>query len=482
MRLTTRQLFSIVLLLAIFIISLRPIADPDFWWHLRTGQLIYETGQIPKSDPFSFTAAGKPWIAHEWLSELIIYALYRLGGFGLLTFVFSSLITIAFLLVYLRSPERPFVAGFALLLSALATAPTWGVRPQMISLLLTSLFLYLLDGYQTSRRIGYLLPLPVITLLWVNLHAGFALGLGIIGIYILGEGFEFLVQFLAREKPVSTPQLRQTLWLIGTLAACLLAAIVNPNGLKLYLYPFQTLTSPSMQQFIQEWFSPDFHLSEWQPLAWMILALMGFGLLSRKASSPTWIMLTLVFGYAGLISMRNVPLFAIAAAPVLSEQIGALVQIEPGRPLNGRLLTWLNPLALAIVLLAAGLRFGSVVGGQTETEQTKFPVQAVNWILQNHPAGRLFNSYGWGGYLIWRMYPQYPVYIDGRADLYGDQFIYSYLSLYNAEPGWGDKLAAQNVGIILVEPNAPLANALQLSPDWAVAFRDKSSVLYIRNR
>lgn len=482
MRLSTRQLFAVLLILAIFIISLRPIADPDFWWHLRTGQLIFETRQVPQTDPFSSTVNGKPWIAHEWLSELIIYGLYRLGGFGLLIFIFSAFITTAFLLVYLRSPERPFVAGFALLLGALATAPTWGVRPQMISLLLTSLFLYLLDRYQATHRVGFILPLPVITLLWVNLHAGYALGLGMVGIYILGDGLEFLIRFLAKEKPIPTPQVKGILWLIGILVFCLLAVVVNPNGLKLYIYPFETLTSPSMQQFIQEWFSPDFHQGEWQPLAWMILALIGFGLLSRKTSSPTHIMLTLIFGYAALRSMRNVPFFVLAAVPVLSEQIGALVQIKPDNPPNRRTLPWLNPLLLLLVTLAAGLRFMSVNGQQAKTEQSQFPFQAVNWILLNHPAGRLYNTYGWGGYLIWRLYPQHPVYIDGRADLYGDQFIYSYLSLYNADPGWQEQLAAQKIGIILIEPKSPLANALRVSPDWAVVFEDRSSVIFTSYR
>lgn len=480
MRLSTRQLFAILLILAIFIISMRPIADPDFWWHLRTGQLIFDTHHVPETDPFSSTVTGKPWIAHEWLSELFMYGLYRLGGYGLLIIIFSALITAAFLLVYLRSPERPFVAGFALLLGALATAPTWGVRPQMISLLLTSLFLYLLDGYQTTRRVGFILPLPFITLLWVNLHAGYALGLGIVGIYILGDGLELLSRFLAKEKPLPARLVKASLWLVGILVACLLAVVVNPNGPKMYLYPFETLTSPSMQQFIQEWFSPDFHQGEWQPLAWMILALIGFGLLSRKTSSPTKIMLTLVFGYAALISMRNVPLFAIAAVPVLSEQIGALIQIGPEQPTRRQRLSWLNPLLLVLVILAAGLRFVSVSTEQAKTEQTQFPYQAVNWISQNRPAGRIYNSYNWGGYLIWRLYPQYPVYIDGRADVYGDQFIYNYLRIYDADPGWDDTLLAQKVGIILIEPNSPLANALKLSPDWRLAFQNPGSVIFVK--
>ena len=149
MRLTTRQLFVILLFIGLFLMTLRPVTDPDFWWHLRTGQLIVQSHVIPHTDPYSFTNIGKPWIAQEWLSELYMYGLYRLGSYGLLIFVFSLTITAAFFLSYLCCPEesRPYIAGFTLLLGAIATAPTWGVRPQMISLFFTSLVLYLLSRY-----------------------------------------------------------------------------------------------------------------------------------------------------------------------------------------------------------------------------------------------------------------------------------------------------------------------------------------------
>ncbi len=165
MRFTIRQVFFIVLFLGLFLMTLRPIADPDFWWHLRTGQLIVQTHVIPHTDPFSFTKAGGPWITHEWLSELLMYALYQIGSYGLLIFFFSIIITGTFLLTYFRSPSetRPYVAGFILLLGAVSTAPTWGVRPQMISFLLTSLFLFLLDRYRRDGKLVSLIPLPLIT-------------------------------------------------------------------------------------------------------------------------------------------------------------------------------------------------------------------------------------------------------------------------------------------------------------------------------
>ena len=483
MRVTLRQVFFIVLFIGLFLMTLRPIADPDFWWHLRTGQIIAQTHVIPHTDPFSFTKAGNSWIAHEWLSEVFMYGIFILGGYGLLIFVFSIIITGAFMISYSRSPveARPYVAGFALLLGAVATAPTWGVRPQMLSLLITSLFLFLLDRYVQKKQIRFLVPLPLITLLWVNLHAGYFLGLAIIGIYIIGSLLEIVRFEISKDEEVNPPTLKTTLTFCIILGGCVLATLANPNGIHIILYPFQTLTSQSMQQLIQEWFSPDFHQLEWQPLAWLILALIGAGMIGKKSIPLTKIILTMVFGYAALRSMRNVPLFAIVVIPILAEQVASLVRIRYETPTPSRLLRWMIPILLICVLLLTGVRFVQVIQGQAKTETDSFPRNAVNWISENKPQGRLFNTYSWGGYLIWRLYPEYPVYIDGRADVYGDKFLFDYISIYRSEPGWEDKLVYDNIRIILIEPDAPLANTLRESSSWRIAYEDRVSVIFLKN-
>jgi hypothetical protein len=481
MKLTIRQVFFIILMLCLFLMTLRPIADPDFWWHLRTGQLIAQTHIIPHTDPFSYTKVGQPWITHEWLTELMLYGLFSLGSYGLLIFTFSLIITTAFLLTYLRCPAgtRPYVAGFVLLLGAIATAPTWGVRPQMVSLLLASLFLLLLDNYRQDGKLKFLLPLPFIMLIWVNLHAGYFLGLALVGIYIAGKFIDMLKALFSKQERVKpVPNFKSILSLCITFGACILATLANPNGINIIIYPFQTLTSPSMQKLIQEWFSPDFHQLIWQPLAWLILALIGVGMVSKITISPTNVLLTIIFGYAGLISMRNIPFFALTAIPVLAEQVGSLVQIRPAVRAPGSLFRSVIPILLACVLLITSLRFSQIVQQQTKTEAESYPKTAVDWLLKNKPVGNLYNSYNWGGYLIWRMYPQVRVYIDGRADVYGDSFIFDYLSIYDAESAWQDKLNNQAVQTVLIEPDSPLANVLGQSPAWHIAYTDKYSTIF----
>jgi hypothetical protein len=483
MKFTIRQVFFFVMVLGLFLMTLRPVTDPDFWWHLRTGQYIVQTQSIPRTDPFSYTKADAPWITHEWLSELLIYGIFRLGGYGLLIFIFSIIITTAFLLAYLCSPveTRPYVAGFVLLLGAISTAPTWGVRPQMISLFLTSLFLFLLTRYRQNNKLKYIVPIPFFTLVWVNLHAGYFLGLVLIGIFIIGGLAELLItEYHKLEYNVPPPTLKSIVVLCCILGACILATLANPNGVRIIIYPFQTLTSPSMQQFIQEWFSPDFHQAIWQPLAWLFLALIGFGMLSNKALSPTNILLTLIFGYAALRSMRNIPLFAIAAIPVLSEQVGSLMKIRSEDRTPSRLIRLVVPILVLGILLVTGVRLIQVIQEQSTTETENFPKAAVDWLLENKPVGNLFNSYGWGGYLIWRAYPEYRVFIDGRADIYGDAFIYNFMSIYRAEPGWESKLSNEDIQTVLVESSSPLANMLHQSPAWHVSFTDKSSTIFMR--
>jgi hypothetical protein len=480
MPLKIRQLFFILLFLGLFLMTLRPISDPDFWWHLRTGQLIAQTGSIPHFDPYSFTNPGKPWIAHEWLSELLIYGLYKLGSYGLLILFFSLVMTGAFLLAYIRSPfnSRPYVAGFVLLFGAIAAAPTWGVRPQMLSLLMTSLVFYLLDRFKAEGNLRLLLPLPLIMLLWVNLHAGYFLGLGIIAIYIFGSLIDLLAAFLQKPGRLEMASLNHISILFGALVVSVLATLVNPNGLNILIYPLQTLTSPSMQQFIQEWFSPDFHLLEWQPLAIFILALIGVGMLGKKQIAPTRIILTLVFGYAALRSMRNIPLFIIVAIPILAEQAAALVRIPIETNSAGRIRKVLVPVLLVLFVAVVGFRFLQVVQGQSKTESEAFPSGAVDWIKKNHPKGPLFNTYGWGGYLIWRLYPEYLVYIDGRADVYGDKFLFAYTDIYRGRPGWEQALDAQSVHLVIVEPESSLAGLLEQSPNWEIAYQDHLSVVF----
>lgn len=459
--------------------SAREISDPDFWWHLRTGQYIIETRAIPHADPFSLTRAGDPWVTHEWLSEVLLYTLYTLGSFPLLILAFAALITLAFAFVYARMPGKPYVAGFVLLLAALSTAPTWGVRPQMLTLWLASVFLYILE-----RCRAWLWLLPLLMLLWVNLHSGYAVGIVVIATYLVGEIIEQLASrsTLPRPLTLSTLHSSRSLWL--TLIACLIAVLFNPNGATMFVYPFETLTSRAMQAYIQEWFSPDFHQIAFQPFAWLWVGTLGAIALTGKRVSLTQTILLVGFGYAALRSARNIPIFALIAAPILADQLRHLIgaRANGSRALLTRGMRIVNGLILALAIIASGVRIVSVIGYQAAVERARFPVAAVDFLQARNARGGVYNAYAWGGYLIWRGYPNLRVFIDGRADVYGDTFIEEvYLKVYRGSADWHALLALYDVRLVLLEPQAPVVAQLERAVEWRRIYVDAQAVIFERS-
>lgn len=468
MLLTTRRLFTAVFFLALFVIATREISDPDFWWHLRTGQLIVETHALPRTDPFSFTNAGRPWVTHEWLAEIILYALYALGSFPLLIFVFAFLIALAFALVYARAPGKPYIAALATLLAAFAAAPTFGARPQMFTVLLASIFLRVLDQ---RRDLEWMLP-PAM-LLWVNLHSGYALGLVIVAVYLFGAA-------LAAIKGQESGHGVKRLALI--FAMCLGAVLFNPHGATMYVYPFETLTSRAMQAYIQEWFSPDFHQVAFQPFAWLLIGTLAAVAFFGKRVGVRQTILLAGFGYVALRSARNIPFFALVAAPILAEQVWAW--LAPRRASashvtrRGVLINWL---LLALVALASAMRVGIVLTNQAAVERAHYPVAAVDFLRAQHADDAVYNAYAWGGYLIWRLYPQTRVFIDGRADVYGDTFIEEvYLKAYRGGAEWRAPLEQYGVRAVLIEPHAPLAAQLAREGEWQAVYADPQAVIFVR--
>lgn len=481
--------------------SAREISDPDFWWHLRTGQYIIETRAIPHTDPFSLTRAGHPWVTHEWLAEVLLYMLYALGAFPLLILTFAALITLAFAFVYARMPGKPYVAGFVLLLAALSTAPTWGVRPQMLTLLLASVFLYILE-----QRRAWLWLLPPLMLLWVNLHSGYALGIVIIATCLFGETIEHLASRPALSRslaprsthlrslaPRSTPlrslalslhALNASRPLFFALLLCLIAVLFNPNGATMFVYPFETLTSRAMQAYIQEWFSPDFHRIEFQPFAWLLVGTLGAMALTGKRVPLAQTILLVGFGYAALRSARNIPIFALIAAPILADQLGHLItaRVNVSRAPLTRGISLVNGLILALAIIAGGARVAVVISNQGAVERARFPVAAVEFLQAHNARGGIYNTYAWGGYLIWRGYPNWRVFIDGRADVYGDTFIEEvYLKVYRGDADWRAPLEQYNVRWVLLEPQAPLVAQLERAVEWRRIYADAQAVIFERS-
>ncbi len=470
--LQTRNVFLVTLFLGLFAMAARDVTDPDLWWHLKTGQYIAEHKSVPHTDPFSYTRAGEPWVTHEWLSELFLYEIERTAGWAGLILIFAAVLVTAFYLLYLRCGPATYIAGLATLVGAWATAPMWGVRPQVLSLLLTSLWLLILERSERSPRLlWWTLPL---TLLWVNLHAGFALGLALSALFLAAEWMERKLE----SSPQSLPRLR-TAALIFLLDVLIVP--LNPNGLRMFLYPVETLRSSAMQSYIAEWASPNFHHAEYLPFLLVVLAMLAVISWSRIKVRPRDLLLLVVSLYAALCSIRLMPLFVLIAVPLVSKRLGDWPRSDPApqHPLGARisLKSFLNGAIVLAMLAFAGIHIAAVIRRQPVVEMQRFPTGAVAFLRAHPPDGPIFNHYDWGGYLIWKLYPATRVFIDGRADLYAQQLLDQFADTYQFKGDWQQPLNRWDVDTVLVPADSALATGLRNSPGWTVAYEDSQAVV-----
>lgn len=481
---TTRRLFLGIFFLSLLAITARSATDPDFGWHLRTGEYIVTTQNIPHTDFFSYTAEGEPWITHEWFSEVVMYSLYSVGGIFALVLFFALVATLTFWLLYLRCKGQPYLAAFVVLFAALAAAPIWGIRPQTISLFLTSAFLYILDRHRREQNWKILLWLLPLMLIWANSHGSFALGPLLILIYLVGGVLEkFLNWNDSQNLPLGTRHL--LLFLFASTAII----VINPNGIELYPYPFQTLSSRVIQTYIQEWQPPNFHDTEVQPFLWMLVVTLGALAASRKRVGLIEIILLVGFTYASLRAARQISIWVLIAAPVLSAALVELVELFPWK-IEIRFnehpslrIQILNAVILVLVALAVLLRLTNTTLDQPRAERDLFPVAAVEWLKREKPRGPIFNLYDWGGYLIWKLYPNERVFIDGRSDLYGltgDKVVSEYLGTLNGSPQWREPLDKYDVQLVLIRPGSALATLLNEDANWEKLYSDETAIIFGR--
>jgi len=473
------RFFALVLLFGLLAMTARNAIDPDLWWHLRTGQWIVETGHVPHSDPFSFTRAGHAWVSHEWLSEVVFYELWKHGGAAALI-VFAAIITTAgFMLLYLRCPGKKHWAAAATVLGALAAAPSWGVRPQMFTFTLASLLLWLLERGTEEDRPRLLLWIPPLFLLWLNLHAGFALGPALLLAYGVGLIMETAVGNTPWQQ--ARPIIFRVLLL---LLACLALVPLNPSGAQLYRYPLDTLRSPGMRSFIGEWRSPDFHEWMYRPFLLVWLLILTALASSRWRPKGRVIVPLLLTSFAALDAVRHIPIFVLVAIPVMAAALpvtSASLAVSRRSPDSSRFRPLFNGAVVILIGVFALVKWVSLARNQDARVAEQFPQQAVAFLRAGDYPRRIFVYYDWGGYAIWKLYPEYRVFVDGRADLYGDDLLrQSIKTALELRTGWRDVLDRWKVEAVLVPPSCALAQALLLDPNWHAAFSDSKAIILLR--
>ncbi len=476
--LTIERTMTIILFGLIFALATRIPVDTDTWWHIRSGEYILAHGTI-YADPFSFTKVGEAWINHSWGSQLVLYGAWQLAGsFGLSIFV-AALATVGCYFIYKTCEGSAYLRAFALVLGAATAAVFWSPRPQMFSFLLSTVVLYLLYLYRV-KKVDRLWLIPILMGVWGNLHAGFSIGFIFLGGTIAGEILGRL--FNPASDYLAWRAIRKLI-VVTLLSAA--ALVVNPYGLQMLLVPFQTVGIGALRSYIQEWNSPNFQGRETWPFVALLLGVLGAAGASKRRIRWTDFVLVSGTAFMALLAGRNIAVFAVAATPVLTFHLDSILNergwlLQPVRWVTAQMAR-LNLILLAVVLLGCLGKVLLVLEPKSLAAETRayLPVGAVEYLQQNPPAREMFNSYNWGGYLMFAL-PEMPVFVDGRTDLYGDTFLTQYLQATTGADGWRETLEQYGIQSAVIETGSGLARRLREEPGWTEVYSDSMASVFER--
>ncbi len=456
------------------------LSDAATGFHIRTGELILDTGALPYQDPFSFSKPGQTWFAWEWLADLLFAGLYRAGGLKLII-LFSAATLAGCCWLSLRSmvleSANALAAIFVLHALIGASSVHFLARPHIFTILFLTLAFQILrtDHFRPTRRIWWLIPL---TALWVNLHGGFAGLLVTVGVLMVGAALEG-----------DFSRARRWCLLLG---GCLTASLVNPYGYRLHIHLVEYLRADWIRKLVQEFQPPVLETASGAYFELLLFA--GLAAAARLAwqGNWSWALLIAAWGHASLLSVRHVPIFAALVAPpvalLLSDGMQWLAQ-RGGRKSIAAVLEAISRehvpnllrasvivpvLLLGLMLSDAGLTY------PVDFPTGKFPVELIakhRTLLQH---SRLFTLDAWGDYLIYRHYPRQQVFFDGRTDYYGQPMSEEYLALVNGGPGWRQSLEKYGVDAVMMTTASPLAQSLAVDPAWQFVDQRDDVALYRR--
>jgi hypothetical protein len=465
--------------------------DGDLGRHLTVGQYILQTGRIPTVDIFSHTMSGENLTPHEWLAEVAFALAYRVLGLDGVVLLCAVVLALTFSLTYRAAIRRSGLGLAALVLTLLAVSASslhWLARPHLFTLLLVVVWTDGLEKMACGQQIAWWRQ-PLIMLAWANLHGGFVFG------FLVWLAFAADWAWRMWRSRSGEPLPRHGRQLVVVLALSLAATLVNPVGLQLWATSVSYAGNAYLVGHTAEYLSPNFHdVSTW-PFLMMILISPWIMAAGGRQLGVRSILLLLGWTGLGLFSIRHVPVYAVIAAPILAEAIaGALRGTAAGDAWLEResRLRWLEagfrdrlwPAVCVLVagaLIVLGVRLTPVPDGNAFSPHV-FPVQAMDWAAANSPGDRVFNYFPWGGYLLFRAWPEVTVFIDGQTDFYGEALTREYEAVITLAEGWEQVLAQYDVDWVIMPPDSQLVRALRQDADWIEAYGDATAVILKRAR
>lgn len=485
----------VVLLSAIYFIASRPAVDSDYGWHIANGRHLADGVLFAGRDIYSWTAQGKLWVAHEWLTDAAMSAAHDYVGATLNSIAAALIVTAAFALVAMRLRKRGYAWPATLISTALAflsSVMSLGVRPQVLELLYMAATLLVIDSWFRGALSApwFYVVMAFGSLLWANTHGSFPLLTAIL--------LAVCVAFAIAGDPR---------WLSAGLTALLafVMALVNPWGLELYSFATQSITSDTTLQSIEEWRRPNLFSGSLIPfVAEIVLIVCSIPIAIRQLrqprfqtqhiSAPQYVYRALILAdvfiavsitILGLKSGRHVMLAGICGAPLIAWSIERAIRYIKRRigrrskkgTDDVRSREIINAIAAAFVAIAIILQSLRIVSpdAQRAAISRRYPVGAVEYLEHAHSQNlRLLNKYEWGGFVIER--GRLKVFIDGRSEVYGDRQLARYGSIIHLKPGWGKQIDSLGVNFVMMEGNAPLVTALR-AKGWSEVARDSVGTL-----
>ncbi|MGD9725546.1 MAG: hypothetical protein AB7V39_04020 [Nitrospiraceae bacterium] len=496
----TGSFSALDLLLIIFIVNLtlQPLVEPDFGWHLRAGlDFLDRGGDLPEQDPYSHTMPDWQWVEHAWLTDAIIALVYRglgpIGALGAMMF-FAGLATAAFVISAARA-EAPRTSRLAVIMASLWVAlPFLGARTQLVSLAGIALVLWLYHHCVRGKD-SFIWLYPPLFLIWANLHGGFTAGLFLLGLILGGNAILHVLGLRwpnccrSDEPLLSGSRIASLACSFGLSCA---VTLINPYGWRLHREIYESLTDRLMLEQLREWQAVSFE--GWAGtafLVYLITVAVLAGAWYRRIEPIRWALLSVTLVWS-LWHWRNVTIFLIVAVPLAADlfqscRLWVLRFVPPGRrPLMQFGIT----VTVALLLVSLdGDHLQNLVSAGTEPAEffrrTEYPIEAVKWIEghRDEVGRRLYNDYGHGGFLLWWL-PGEKIFIDGRMPAWriGDRAIFpDYYLINNGGRPALTLLEKYGVDWGLVQRDSVLARSLGETPAWQEIYAD-GKVVILRRR
>ena len=503
---TARWYGLAVLLFTFAVFAFVPANDPDFGWHLAAGKYYIEELSLPDRDIFSHTMPSYRWVNHEYLTDAVVYILYRAGGNTtiVLSLAFVALAAVIYLILLPRAFSRRVGFDERLLIGLSALFMTWpffGPRPQVVDwagVILVYLIWTRFEKTRASRGLLWCVPL---FLVWANLHGGFPFGFFILALLMMFYLSEDIISKKETYKHnFSFMQWWQTknvlvIWFLAIVVLSAAATLVNPYGYELHKDIWRMSRESSiLREYVTEWKPAAITSLATLPFFSYVILLLLFVMSDVKSSKSSlrtapFVVMLLVLA---LSTMRFIPFFVFLSLPLMDRYFARNKLFIPG--ITAIIFAaFLVSLAYAYRLNAAAtlVTHPSAAYSERSTQplvwQRDFfygqaPSRAIEF-LKTQRVNRLFNEHDWGGTLLWAM-PDTPVFIDGRMPFWkeGERHIMrDYVTISMAQPGWFDKVQEYDIRVFLIRASSPLAGNLQLQPQlWHKRYDDGYATIFER--